>query len=1094
MPKWSLWLVFSVIATVGAGWQTVLAKVGEAVNLADFARVVKYLGDSPETLQVRELEQGSEGWEPWRGDDNEYMIGLEWDEPRDVCLVEIEFRHAISDRDKIRVQYFQDHWPSAETGGWAGVDDPFHGKWVTAKADWWAGDRDVTFAFLPYDQEQPGDGAPDVIYRRTYRLRFLLGKREIELPAVRYFRVYGPRKTLSAKFNIRFEPRGKLRLPLDVSVVNGGIIDRLVGDTTIQSWVLNREPTSLEVNYLEDLETPSRTVVTLRSPEDPLVGMSFLPAEVVKHGIMRVPSMGMVIAHVGGRQALQAGTRTGASVFDRVATEPEQTWERARREIPELQKSRQVHLPLHLPLGPPDARQEIAVSYDGSILLSKSALKVPAADSDRVHFPADEWYIRVDTGTRAFDRTTEGNVKQRLMDGYLPIVVNSWAHEGVKYEETSVATFLDGEPREIRGDETVVLVTRLTMTNPGSGPATATVMLSSDPGEQLILESGHVSARAAIRDKKASVYRRPPYRYHVRSSAEVIRIESRGSDGEEAIAWQGQLAAGQSAALEWFVPFVAIDTDAERRAIAGLDFDKVLKSESERWQAIIARQATIEVPDPLLNDFYKAQLAHILITADRDPYAGFRVLPAATLSYNVCMNESCHQIRALEVRGLHEHARQYLDAFLTGQSTRGLHGRFSDKHGVIHGLPSKNGNYQTFNYNLDHGFALWMLNEHYRFTRDKGWLSAAADQLVAACDFVTRQSRLPAESNTLGKDDARWGEGLLPPGHLEDPPEWLWWFAVNAYAARGMRMTAESLAEIHAPEAARIAREATTFSKHLEESCREAMVQAPVVRLRDGTYVPFQPTRSRLRGRDLGWIRDALYGPVHLIDCGVFAPDSPEAEWILRDTEDNVFIGEERGRGLDDFERRWFSWGGITIQSNLLPNPLVYLQRGQGKHAVRTFYNSLAANVYADVRAFTEHPVAAYGLGRGPNYKTPDESAFIVWLRSLLVLERGQELDLLAGVPQEWLGPGKKITIRGAATWFGPLDLEAEAAADARQLSVKLSSPSRNPPKAIRLHTRLPGKVAAVTLNGAALSTFDAQSGIVTLPGNVGRAEIIIAY
>lgn len=1094
MIRWQVWLAVGLIPAVARSGGVALAGIGEAVNLADFARVVEFTGHSPETLQVHELEHASEGWAPWQGDDGQYMIGLEWDEPRDVCLVEIEFRHAISDRDKIQVQYFQNHWPNAETGGWAKLDDPFHGKWVTAMADWWAGDRDVTFAFLPYNQEQPGEKAPDMIYRRTYRLRFLLGKRETELPPVRYFRVYGPRKTLSALFDIRLEARGRLRLPLDVSVVNGDIIDRLIGDTTTQSWVLNREPARLEVNYLEDLDTPSRTVVTLRSPEHPLVGVSFLPAEVVRNGIVRVPAMGIVVAHVGSKQDLQASVKGGVSVFDRVTAEPEQTWERARREIPELKKSLQAHLPLYLPLGPPDARQEIAVGYDGSILLAKSALKVPAADSERVHYPSNDFYIRVDTGTTPFGRAAEGNVKQRLQDGYLPIVINAWEHEGIKYEQTSVATFLDGEPAEIRGDETVVLLTRLTMANAGGSSATAAVTLSSDPGEQLDLNAGHVSARAAMPSGKVHPYPRPWYRLYLKTGTAGARVVPHGGDGAEAVTWQAQVAASESVSIEWFTPYVAIDSDAERQAIAALDFDQVLKSETDRWRRIIARQAAIEVPHPLLNDFYKAQLAHILITADRDPYEGFRVLPAATLGYGVCMNESCHQIRALEIRGLHDDARQYLDAFLKGQSTRGLHGRFRDKEGVIHGLPSRNGDYQAFNYNLDHGFALWMLNEHYRFTRDKTWLGAVAAQLVAACDFVSRQSELPAESNTLGRDDARWGAGLLPPGHLEDPPEWLWWFAVNAYAARGMQMTAESLAEIHAPEAARIAREATAFAKHLEISCREAMVQAPVVRLRDGTYVPFQPTRSRRRGRDLGWIRDALYGPVHLIDCGVFPADSPQAEWILRDTEDNVFIGEERGRKLDDFEKQWLSWGGITLQSNLLPNPLVYLQRGQGKHAVRAFYNSLAANVYADVRAFTEHPIAAYGLGRGPNYKTPDESAFIVWLRSLLILERGEDLDLLAGAPMEWLVPGKKITVRGAATWFGPVDLETETAADGRRMVVKLNAPGRNPPKSIRIHSRAPGKAKGATLNGTALSTFDLQRGIITLPGNVGRAEIVIAY
>ena len=265
--------------------------------------------------------------------------------------------------------------------------------------------------------------------------------------------------------------------------------------------------------------------------------------------------------------------------------------------------------------------------------------------------------------------------------------------------------------------------------------------------------------------------------------------------------------------------------------------------EAGRWRKIIAQQAGFEVPDPLLTDFYKATLAHVLITADRDPGSGRRILPAGTLLYGVCLNESCHQIRALELRGLHREAQKYLDSFVACQSTWGMNGRFTEKTGVLGGGGP---------YNLDHGFGLWMLNEHYRFTRDRAWLARTAPALIAACDFVTRQRSQPPGGDLLDASDLRWGIGLLPPGHLEDPPEWHRWFAVNAYACRGMMATAESLKEINHPEAGRIEREAKAFRDTLRESCRESMLRAPVVRLRDGAYVPHQPTRSRLRGRDVG--------------------------------------------------------------------------------------------------------------------------------------------------------------------------------------------------------------------------------------------------
>ena len=257
-------------------------------------------------------------------------------------------------------------------------------------------------------------------------------------------------------------------------------------------------------------------------------------------------------------------------------------------------------------------------------------------------------------------------------------------------------------------------------------------------------------------------------------------------------------------------------------------------------------------------------------------------------------------------------------------------------------------------------------------------------------------------------------------------------------------------------------------------------MRSPVVRLRDGTYVPHQPTRSRLRGRDAGWVRDALYGPVHLIDCGIYADDSPEAGWILRDMEDNVFIGAERGRALTDFDSQWFSWGGITIQANLLPNPLVYVRRGQPKMAIRAFYNTLATFSYDDVRTFCEHPVDFLGLGEGPFYKAPDESAFIAWFRNLLICENGPDLEVLPAVPLEWLADGKGITVRGAATWFGPMNLHVVCKDKRMDITVEL--PRRNPPRETRIHVRRPENIRSVSLNGRLASTKELKTSVIVIP------------
>jgi len=73
------------------------------------------------------------------------------------------------------------------------------------------------------------------------------------------------------------------------------------------------------------------------------------------------------------------------------------------------------------------------------------------------------------------------------------------------------------------------------------------------------------------------------------------------------------------------------------------------------------------------------------------------------------------------------------------------------------------------------------------------------------------------------------------------------------------------------------------------------------------------------------------------------------------------------------------------------------------------------------VRCFTEHPVDAYGLGAGPLYKTPDESAFLTWFRCLLLMEKGNDLWIAPGTPRAWMQHGKEIAVEEMPTYFGPV-------------------------------------------------------------------------
>lgn len=281
-----MWVV-PLIVTLSAA---VPAKV-ERINLVDSGRVVKYEGHSGPS---RELDRGLDGWEAWVGDDRQYMIGIEWDTPRELREVNIEFRHAIANREQIRVQYW------VPEGGDAATREAkeLKGRWVTAKAEWWAGDRDVTFAFVPLKEEQ-SDSKSDSTTRRTRRLRFVLGRDE--LPPVRYLRAFGPGKPVEGTFDLLIDKSSAFQPPLSASVFNGDLIENEDGKpTAVRSTSVSAKSPAIVVRYTrDDTGSGNRTEVTLK-PSILDQTVTFVPAEAAQKGEVVIPSIGVTIRHRGG--------------------------------------------------------------------------------------------------------------------------------------------------------------------------------------------------------------------------------------------------------------------------------------------------------------------------------------------------------------------------------------------------------------------------------------------------------------------------------------------------------------------------------------------------------------------------------------------------------------------------------------------------------------------------------------------------------------------------------------------------------------------------------------------------------------------------
>jgi len=1089
------------------------AWAGRPVDLAPFAKTLWWEGHGPydvieHDLPAEELDDGTVIRRP-RGTDAPPHIGMQWDTPMRFEKIVVRYREAVP-RQAPYIEYWHDSWPAGDSGGWTAVDDPYRGKWIRPECNVESDGACLEFTFPALTAAEIGRDS--IEHRPTHRTALKLrvchpGGRDV---AIQSIEVLSPEVWYVGTFRVGFGcVEEGMTWDGHAEAYVGHILrvepyaffegDAMTGPASWAAW--SRDvPKALDLTCLYTAAGPEweRTTITLRLPHTNYGGLSFHPADCAPGEPMRMPDLHVTVAAEGEvphDRPLPPPTRT---IYERVCEEPEQSYERASSEIPQLRKS--AHTPQrYLPLGFDATREEICLSYTGALILARGCFKVPGPDSEALLWPGDSLTVHLATGGRAPNfRTGEDDARQEPLDGYLPIYTTRWSEDGIAWEQTAFATLTQGTPESadgLRGDEPVVALVRITATNTGSAEDVARLWWVAEPYEALsstggaIVSDGAIAADAKIdggwenraygRDVLRAAFRRDGFGGPTPTSCATPGRQP--PPGPNALLWEARLAPGASASIDLIVPFESMDTD-DGGDLARLDLDAEAADVAAYWRKQIDRGAHFDIPEPLLADFCRANLCHIGITADRDVSSGLDMLSAATMGYTVYLTEAADQIRSLHLRGYHARARRYIEAGVACQGTRRMEGRMSSAEGCFLGLVVPSGaDYQAACYSMDHGALLWMIGEQYLLTRDAEWFGSVADAAVAACDFVTRERSATQRLDEAGRKV--WEYGLLPPCRLDDNEEWLYWYAPNAYAYRGMRDVAVALGETGHPDAERIAADAAAYGDDIRRALAESRILSPVVKLRDGTWSPHTPVRCRLRGRDVGWIREALYGGILYIDFDLIDADSQWAGWILKDYEDNIYVRPEWGRSMD-VDAQWFSWGGITIQPNLLAGPIVYARRDQPEHALRAFYNSFAASLYADVRVFAEHPVHRYGEGVGPFYKTPDESGLINWLRFLLIMEQGEELHLLRACPRVWLADGKRVAASQAPTYFGPVTFEVTSQTSRGRITAEITPPLRTAPSSIVLHVRHPETTpprsvtvtrgrASVSVNGEAIRVRD---------------------
>jgi hypothetical protein len=1067
-------------------------RAGEPADIAPFGSVVAWNDAAPRDLASRPAERRDGAFVPAAGSEDlgGRYLGLEWDAPRIVEKIAMRLRAGgapASGTEKMAVLYWHKSWDgrATATSGWAQIDDPLTGKWKRAGGEWRADGSTLTFAFSPKLSAELKNAPDGVTFRKTYKVRVAFGG---EAPLVESLAALSPGKWAPCDLEVT----GPAAAKASAEVLNGHRAD---GAAPLEFGPGRPAPLRLlrlDLSALGGKAGPrdERTVVTLDTPK----GKVSFAADDALAAPLAIPDFGIEVRPAGGPAFTPAATKR---VLAAIRDEPEQTWSRARSETIAPQKTLQRGEVRYSPLSWDGHRHKFMVFHDGSVAMDCRAGKLWETSPEKLGWPAPRVRYGFLAGEDRWAHEGEHENRQELEEGYLPVVRTVWDHDGVRYDETAFATLVGPKPAydAMKGDEPAALVLRFRLTNLLTDRRTARLWMVPSAAEDLKLlrkDREGVGGSGILMADGSKV--RALLRWRAGSSE--IAAAGEGDKATKALLYAVELPPLHTEILDVTIPFAAPDPDLFDR-IDSLDPDRERREVLAYWRDLLdAQGSAVRVPDTTIGDFIRANRAHIGISVQRDLGTGFDMVPAATFNYQVCMNEACYQILACDVQGLHDRAARYLEPFLRLQGTDPLDGGFRSKDGVFHGLPVEGHNYQGFRYNLDHGFVLWTLGEHYLLSRDRAWMDRNADRLAAGCAFIERERKAAAAAPGGDRDAVR---GLVPPGHLEDVAEWHRWFAVNSYFHLGMKRAGQALAAHGDGRGVKFLAEAEAYRKDIARAAAAARERSPVVRVRDGTAIPHTPSRADLRGREVGWIREQLYGSIHLVLGEVLDPPSPEAGWIVDDFEDNVFPSPEYGRQAD-LPAFWFSHGGHAVQSNLVPCVRLHLLRGDHRAAVRTLLNNLATNLFEDVRQSTEHPVEHFGHGRGPFYKSSDEGSWVVSMRNALAFEKDPEtLWLLPAAPREWFGPGQTIAARDLATWFGPCSVVVEGGE--RSIRAIASLPSRQAPRRTVIFLRDAGgrpirEARALDAGGASkpLPILDAAEGGIDLSGLAGDVKVEARY
>ena len=322
---------------------------------------------------------------------------------------------------------------------------------------------------------------------------------------------------------------------------------------------------------------------------------------------------------------------------------------------------------------------------------------------------------------------------------------------------------------------------------------------------------------------------------------------------------------------------------------------------------------------------------------------------------------------------------------------------------------------------------------------------------------------------------------------------------VNAKGWAALRNLAAVLADMGEKEQAR---------RYFDDAAefRKVVLTAVDKSIRRETEPPFvpvalytnEPPHDPITDRRIGCYYNVVID--YVANSGIFAPGTPEENWIPRYQEEHggLCMGMLRAGATENT-----FWTGRHQIWPLYTTRYVYevLRRDDPERALVSLYGMLAQGFTRNTFICGEG-CALTPLDEGGRlmYCPPNSAAnshFLSTLRYCLVQDwdldddgKPETLRLFFATPKRWLEDGKTITLARAPTAFGPVSIRMQSKLKEGLVTADLDLPTRNSAKQTLLRARVPNrcKISGATCDGESLPV---DRGTVNLTGKRGKASIV---